>query len=63
MVGPPLEHVASRQIIAGHIPNTPANLMAYLQNPQSADPQNAMPNMGLTVDQTRDIAAFLYTLK
>lgn len=63
MVGPPLEHVGSRQIIAGKIPNTPANMMAYLQNPQASDPANVMPNLGLTVDQSRDIAAFLYTLK
>ena len=63
MVGPPLTHVASSQIIAGKLPNTPENLIKYLQNPPSTDPQNAMPNLGLTADQTRDIAAFLYTLK
>jgi len=63
MVGPPLTHFASRQIFAGHMPNTPENLIKYLQNPQLPDPQNAMPNLGLTVDQSRDIAAFLYTLK
>jgi cytochrome c2 len=63
MVGPPLQHFASRQFIAGKLPNTPENLMAYLQNPQGPDPQNAMPNLGLTRDQSRDIAAFLDTLK
>ena len=63
MVGPPLTHVASRQFIAGKFPNTPDNLINYLQNPQAADPQNVMPNLGLTADQSRDITAFLYTLK
>jgi cytochrome c len=63
MVGPPLTQFASRQFIAGKFPNTPENLMKYLQNPQLADPQNAMPNLGLTSDQSKDIAAFLYTLK
>jgi cytochrome c2 len=63
MVGPPLTNFASRQIFAGHLQNTPENLMKYLQNPQIADPQNAMPNLNLTPDQARDIAAFLYTLK
>ena len=63
MVGPPLTGFASRQIIAGKFPNTTENLTKYLQNPQLADPANAMPNLGLTPDQTRDIAAFLYTLK
>lgn len=63
MVGPPLTHVASRQYIGGRLPNTPDNLSKWLQNPQAVDPQNAMPNLGLTVDQSRDITAFLYTLK
>jgi cytochrome c len=63
MVGPSLEHIGSRQIIAGKLPNTPDNLISYLQNPQSADPANAMPNLGLTPEQSRDIASFLYTLK
>lgn len=62
-VGPPLTHVASRQFIAGKIENTPDNLTAYLQNPQVASPQNAMPNMGLSAGESRDIAAFLHTLK
>jgi cytochrome c2 len=63
MVGPPLTHFASRQMIAGKLPNTPENLMKYLQNPQLPDPANAMPNLNITVDQSRDMAAFLYTLK
>lgn len=63
MVGPPLEHFAPRPLIAGKYPNTPENLIKYLQNPQMADPANAMPNLGLTPDQCRDIAAFLYNLK
>lgn len=63
MVGPSLEHVASRQIIAGHVTNTAPAMSAYLQNPQSADPQNVMPNLGLKPDEARDITAYLYTLK
>ena len=63
MVGPPLTHIASRQFIGGKLPNTPENLMRWLQNPQAVDPANAMPNLGLTADQSRDITAFLYTLK
>ena len=63
MVGPPLTNIGSRQIIAGKMPNTPANMIAYLKNPQALDPVNAMPNLGLTDAQARDIAAFLYTLK
>jgi len=63
MVGPSLEHVASRQIIALKLQNTQPNMTAYIQNPQIADPQNAMPNLGVKPDEARDIVAYLYTLK
>jgi len=63
LVGPPLTNVGSRPIIAGKLPNTPDNMIAYLKNPQASDPVNAMPNLGLTDEQSRDIAAFLFTLK
>ena len=63
MVGPPLTHVATREVIAGKLPNTPENMVKYLQNPQATDPANVMPNFGLTPEQCRDITAFLYTLK
>ena len=63
MVGPSLEHVGSRQIIAENVPNTPQNMTQYIQNPQARNPQNAMPNLGVKPDEARDIAAYLYTLK
>ncbi len=63
MVGPPLDHMASRAVIAGKFQNTPQNLIQWLQNPQSTDPNNSMPNMGVTPDDARDMAAYLYTLK
>ena len=63
MVGPSLEHVAARQVIASSITNTPPNMVAYIQNPQSANPQNVMPNLGVKTDEAQDIAAYLYTLK
>ena len=62
MVGPPLTHFARRTIIAGVLPNTPANLIHWIQVPQTVVPGNAMPNAGLTKTQARDIAAYLYTL-
>ena len=63
MVGPPLEHMAARQFIAGKFRNTPQTMSQWLQNPQSLDPLNAMPNLGVTPNDARDMAAFLSTLQ
>lgn len=60
MVGPPLGSFAQRTVIAGLLPNTPSNLVLWLRHPQSVTPGNAMPDLGLTDAQARDIAASLY---
>jgi cytochrome c1 len=63
LVGPPLGGVGQRAIIAGRLANTPANMVLWLKSPQSVAPGNAMPDMGLSDQQARDIAAYLYTLE
>ena len=63
MVGPPLIGWADRIYIAGRVPNTPENLIVWIQNPQEIDPQNAMPNLGVSESEARDMAAYLYTLR
>lgn len=63
MVGPPLTHIASRQVIAGRFPNNPQTMMKWIQNPPSMDPNTAMPNMNVTAVDARDITAYLSTLK
>jgi cytochrome c len=63
LVGPPLNQFAYRVYIAGRLPNTPENLMLWIQKPQQVVPNNAMPNMGVTEQDSRDIAAYLYTLR
>jgi cytochrome c len=62
-VGPPLLHVGTRTYIAGFFSNSPENMALWIQDPQKALPGNAMPRMGVTQQDSRDIAAFLYTLK
>jgi cytochrome c oxidase assembly factor CtaG/cytochrome c2 len=62
-VGPPLTQIAVRQYLGGHLVNTPDNMMTWLQHPQQVDPKNAMPEMGVTHQDARDIAAYLYTLR
>jgi cytochrome c len=62
-VGPNLEGIASRAYIAGVLPNTPDNMVRWIQNPQAVDDKTAMPNLGVSARDARDIAAYLYTLK
>jgi cytochrome c2 len=61
-VGPPLTEWARRGYVAGRLPNAPANLVAWLRDPQAISPGSAMPNLGLTLEQAQDAAAFLYTI-
>jgi cytochrome c len=63
LVGPPLNHMASRMYIAGVLQNTPENMEKWLINPPEVDPLTAMPSVGLTTATARDIASYLYTLK
>jgi cytochrome c len=59
-VGPPLAAFSHRTMIAGVLPNTPDNLVRWLRHPQAVVPGNAMPDIGLSDAQARDIAAYLY---
>jgi len=49
--------------LGGHLTNTPGNMMKWIQHPQAIDPKNAMPELGVTDQDVKDIAAFLYTLR
>jgi cytochrome c oxidase assembly factor CtaG/cytochrome c2 len=62
-VGPPMDHMASRSYIAGRLPNEPASMISWLRSPQHFEPSTAMPQMGVTEADARDIAAYLYTLR
>ncbi|MBV9503030.1 MAG: c-type cytochrome [Acidobacteriaceae bacterium] len=62
-VGPTLQGFGSRYYIAGLLVNTPQNLFRWVSKPQEVDPGNAMPDLGVTERQARDIAAYLYTLQ
>jgi cytochrome c len=62
-VGPPLEKMALRAYVGGVLPNTPEDLVRWLRNPPAVDPRTAMPNLGVSEAEARDMAAYLYTLK
>lgn len=63
LVGPPLNGIRDRYYIAGELPNTPNNLMRWIQHPREVESHTVMPEMGVTEEDSRDIAAYLYTLE
>ena len=62
-VGPSLEGIAVRTYLAGKLPNTPPNLIKWIREPQEVQPGTAMPELGVTEQDGKDIAAYLYTLR
>jgi cytochrome c len=63
MVGPPLTRLAARSYLAGNMQNNAANLIRFIQHPRAVHKDTAMPEIGLTDEEARDIAAYLYTYK
>jgi cytochrome c2 len=61
-VGPPLDGIARRSYVGGVLANTPDNMVRWLRDPAGADPGTAMPDVGVTEADAKDIAAYLYTL-
>ena len=63
LVGPPLDGIAARGYLGGILPNTPENLVRWIRSPQSVSPLTAMPDLGVSERDARDMAAHLRTLK
>jgi cytochrome c len=61
--GPDLEKFGRLSYIAGGIPNVPPRLVAWLLDPPAFKPGTTMPNVGLTEQEARHMAAYLYTLR
>ncbi|HEY2683060.1 MAG TPA: c-type cytochrome [Steroidobacteraceae bacterium] len=62
-VGPSLAEISRQQVIAGHFVNTPEMLTRWIEHPQSLLPGDAMPEMGLSHEQARLIADYLYRVE
>ncbi|MFZ0631660.1 MAG: cytochrome c oxidase subunit II [Acidobacteriaceae bacterium] len=61
--GPNLTHLMSRDTLAsGIVPNTPENLRAWVQNPNTFKPGVLMPAMQLSDQQIDELVAYLSTL-
>ena len=62
--GPDLTHLMSRATIAaGAAANTPENLRAWIENPNTFKPGALMPAMQLSDQETNEVVAYLTTLR
>ena len=63
LVGPPLGDLARHVYVAGVLENTPDNLVTWIENPRGVNPRTAMPVTGITREEARHVAAYLYSLR
>lgn len=61
--GPNLEAFGKRSYIAGRIPNRPDALARWIVAPAALVPDTAMPSMGVSGHEARDMAAYLGALQ
>jgi cytochrome c len=61
--GPSLQYMGRLSYIAGSIPNQPENMIRFLQNPPAVKPGTLMPALGISDDEARHMAAFMYSLR
>jgi cytochrome c2 len=59
-VGPSLTEMRSQSYVAGVLPNSAANLVKWIQHPRAIDPKTAMPELGVSEVEARNMAAYLY---
>ncbi len=62
-VAVPLERFGRRSYIAGRIPNTPEHLVTWLIRPDALVPGTTMPDLGVSEQDARRMAAYLGALK
>ena len=63
-VAPDLTHVGSRkQLGAGILENTPANMRLWLKSPQAIKPGALMPDFNFTDEQLDQLSEYLSTLR
>jgi len=62
-VGPSFHDFALQSYLPGGLTNSPANLMRWIEHPREVEPKTAMPELGVSERDARDLAAYLYTMK
>lgn len=61
-VGPALDSFGRRSYIAGRLPNYPDALVRWIVDPPAVKAGTPMPAMGVSADEARHMAAYLYSL-
>ncbi|HEX8606358.1 MAG TPA: c-type cytochrome [Pseudoduganella sp.] len=61
--GPPLDTFGRRSYVAGQLPNYPDPLVRWIVDPPAVKPGTLMPNLGVSPEDARHMAAYLYTLR
>jgi cytochrome c len=59
-VGPKLQDIHEQIYLGGVIPNTAENMVLWIMFPQKFNPRSAMPDLDVTEQDARHIAAYLY---
>jgi cytochrome c1 len=62
-VGPPLAAFGKRIYGAGRFPNTETMLVRWIMNPPALERTTAMPALGVSEQEARDMAAYLLSLR
>jgi cytochrome c2 len=60
-VGPSLKEIRDSSYVGGVLPNSADNLMQWIMHPRAHSPNTAMPELGVTQPEARDMAAYLYS--
>jgi cytochrome c len=60
-VGPPLGGYRDRAYVAGTLVNDENSLARWIREPSVVNPGTAMPAVGLSEAEARDVVAYLYT--
>lgn len=60
-VGPSLKEIRQSGYVGGVLPNSADNLVKWIMDPRAVSPKTAMPDLGLTQEEARHVAAYLYS--
>ncbi|MBS3650285.1 c-type cytochrome [Pseudaminobacter sp. 19-2017] len=64
LVGPKLDSTLNERLyLGGSVPNTSQNMVRWIRFSRQLDPHTAMPSTGISEQDARDIAAYLYALR